>query len=229
MNQPRAVNVEFPLWIGRSGLPGHLAETCKTPNAWLLFRTIVEQDMMTNRQPGTVEISLREIETLTGLTAVQAGAAARKLRKAGVLRYFVPDNEEEPALFQVITPLVTPVPWTDVREREAALRSAPDHAFRYAKESSEASPPDAGSPKADDRVREVTDMYLDLVSMKLNTFVLDEIRLIAMRYDMALVRKVFARARQKEVQSLAWILKEVRREMEVEKARTREKKSGEAG
>jgi hypothetical protein len=170
-----------------------------------------------------VEISLLEIETLTGLTSAQSNAAARKLRKAGLLRYFVPDNEEEPALFQIITPLHTPLPWTEVREREPALQTAPDHSFRYAKETAEALPPDADSPKADDRVREVTDLYLDLVSMKLNTFVLDEIRLIALRYDIGLVRKVFARARQKEVQSLAWILKEVRREMEIAKTRKSEK------
>ncbi len=219
-------NTEFPLWIERSGLPRHLAEVCKTPNAWLLFRKIVELDMATNRLPGTVEVSLEALQELTGLTPAQSAAAARKLRKAGIMRCFLPDNEEEAALFQVITPLETPTPWADVREREPALVEAPDHAFRYAHESPDAPPPEAASPEAEPRIREVADLYLDMVSTRLNTFVLDELRLIAMRYDPGLVRKVFARARQKEVHSLSWILKEVRREIEIDKQRKKEKESG---
>jgi hypothetical protein len=218
---------EFPLWILHCGLPQHLAGQCKTPNAWLLFRTIVERDMADNRLPSTVEISLDELQRLTGLTPAQSEAAAKKLRKAGVIRCFLPDNEEESALFQVITPLQTPLPWTSVREQVPQLLDAPDHSFRYAHESPEAPPPDASSPEADPRVREVADLYLDLVSTRLNTFVLDELRLIAMRYDLALVRKVFARARQKEIHSLSWILKEVRSEIELEKKRKEQKAQSE--
>lgn len=203
--------LKFPAWIERSGLPRHLAETCKTPHAWWVFRRIVELDIETNRVPGTVEIALDELGARIGLSGDQVAAAAKKLRKPGVLRSFLPDNTEEGALFQVVAPLPTPTDWIALKEAHEDLRELPDSAFRYAVAGAEA-PPCEGAPveEFDTRLREVTDLYLGLVSMKLNTFVLDELWLIATRYDLALIRKAFARARAKQVQSLAWILKEIR-------------------
>lgn len=203
--------IKFPAWIERSGLPRHLAETTKSPHPWWVLRKIVELDMDTNRIPGTVEASLDDVGALVGLSGDQVGTALKKLRKAGAVRSFLPDNTEEPALFQVVAPLPTPTPWRAVREAHADLRELPETAFRYAEAGAEA-PPRDGAPveEFDTRLREVTDLYLGVVSMKMNTFVLDELWLIATRFDMALIRKAFARARAKQVQSLAWILKEIR-------------------
>ncbi len=209
--------IEFPLWIEQSGLPLHLNETTKSPLAWLVFRKIVELDIATNRTPGTVEISLGELGTLVGLDAKKTEATLKKLRKGGVLRSFLPDNDEEPALFQVIAPLPTPVPWETVREQNPTLFKLPDHAFRYATGTEEAPPEKPGTEVQDPKLREVVDLYFSTVSMKMNAFIFDELRLIAARFDLPLIRKVFARARQKEVQTLGWILKEIRREQVVKK------------
>src|SRR5690606_29490958 len=134
--------------------------------------------------------------------------------KSGVMRSFLPDNEEEDALFEIITPLATPTPWEEVRKNHPELFSLPDHQFRYATATATEAPPptkDGHDPK----LKEVVDLYLDNVSMKMNAFILDELRLIAARFDLPMVRKVFARARTKEVQSLAWILREIRLEQKV--------------
>lgn len=203
--------LKFPAWIERSGLPRHLAEACKSPHPWWVFRKVVELDIEANRLPGTVDIALDDLGARIGLSGDQVAAAAKKLRKPGVLRSFLPDNTEEGALFQVVTPLPTPLDWVAVKEAHDDLRELPEAAFRYAVAGAEA-PPREGAPveEFDTRLREVTDLYLGLVSMRLNTFVLDELWLIATRYDLGLIRKAFARARAKQVQNLGWILREIR-------------------
>lgn len=200
--------IRFPLWIERSGLPARLAEECKTPLAWMIFRKVVELDCARNRTPGVVEVSLRDLAELTAIDAKKLEATIRKMRKCAVLRSFLPDNEEEEALFEVIAPLATPIPWEEVRKAVPELFHLSDRQFRYAHAREDAPPP---SPDGTDpKLKEVVDLYLDNVSMKMNAFILDELRLIASRFDLPLVRKVFARARTREVQSLAWILREIR-------------------
>lgn len=208
--------IVFPLWIERSGLPLHLNESCKSPHAWALFRKIVELDIAAHPDaPGTVEIGVAALGDLVGLDAARTRQVLAKLRKGGVLRSFLPDNDEEEALFQPLAPLPTPVGWEEVRRRDADLASAPDEAFRYALAPAEQPVGDAQAVDHDPKLREVVNLYLDSVSMKLNAFVLDELRLISARFDMALVRKVFLRAKAKEIQTLGWILKEIRRERDI--------------
>jgi hypothetical protein len=203
----------FPAWITASGLPAHLAAEAKSPLAWLLWRTIVEREIGSNRRPGPVECTLADLEQATGIPAAKIPPLVGKLRKAGVLRAFLPEGEEDAALFQIVAPLPTPTPWETVRASNPALAELPDSAFRYATESAPAPDEDApGGEAPESKLKAVVDLYLDTVSMKMNSFVLDELRLIAARFDLALIRKVFARARSKEVQSLSWIVREARQE-----------------
>jgi len=205
--------IAFPLWLERSGLPAHLNDVCKSPHAWAVFRKIVELDIARNPDaPGTVEIGIAALGALVGLDAARTRQALTKMRKSGALRSFLPDNDEEEALFQPIAPMPTPVSCDALRASDRDLANATDAAFRYATAAPEAPPPDAKPEDHDPKLREVVNLYLDNVSMKLNAFVLDELRLISGRFDLALVRKVFLRAKAKEVQTLGWILKDIRRE-----------------
>jgi hypothetical protein len=217
-------SVPIPLWLPYSGLPVFIAEKAKTPLAWLLFWTVVQLDCQRHRTPGIVEITPTELGALCGMTGEQVLKNLPKLRKTGTLRCFLPDNAEEDALLQVITPLETPIPWQAVRDAQPFLRALPDHAFRYA-HACEDQPPPAGRDQADPLLREVIDLYFDNVSMKMNAFILDELSLIARQYDLPMIRRVFAKARVKEVQGLSWILGEIRREKQI-KERAAANKTG---
>lgn len=227
--------IAFPLWIERSGLPAHMNAACKSPHAWAVFRKIVELDIARNPDaPGTVEIGIAALGDLVGLDAAKTRQALVKLRKSGALRSFLPDNDEEEALFQPIAPMPTPISWEALRAGDRDLARAGDEAFRYARAAADAPPSDAepqdAEPQDDDpKLREVANLYLDNVSMKLNAFVLDELRLIAARFDMALVRKVFLRAKAKEIGTLGWILKEIRRESEIKEKVAKAEREAQGG
>jgi hypothetical protein len=212
----------FPLWIERSCLPQYLAEKCKNPHAWAVFRKIVELDLLSNSEPGTVEISARALGELLGVEPKKTYTAMKKLRKAGVVRAFLPDNEEEEALFQVMRPLETPVSYEQLRRSDPDLLRAPDEAFVYAIGPEDELQHDDLSD-ADPVLREVVNLYLDNVSMKMNAFIFDELRLIRSRFDLPLIRKVFAKAKKKEIQTLGWILKEARLEQQIREKAKKEK------
>lgn len=217
----------FPLWLEHSGLPALLSEEGKSPLGWLLFRRLVEEDLAANPgAPGPFEMSIDRLAALCGAKPDKARAALKKLRKAGAVRCFLPDNDEEEALFEIAAPLDAPKPMEEVRRADPRLAALDDGALRYAAGAAGASKPKEAS---DALLREVVDLYLSTVSMRLNNFVADELRLIASRYDLPLVRKVFARAREKEVQSLGWILREIREEDRRKAARdARRKEAAEA-
>ncbi len=219
--------IRFPAWIEYSGLPAYLLGKCKSPHAWVVFKKIVELDCAENREPGTVEISLNALAERLGMDAKRTRQAVTKLRKGGVLRSFLPDNEEEEALFQIVAPLPTPRSWEDVRRTEATMFGLADEAFRYARATEE--PATGNEEDHDPKLRDVLGLYLDNVSMKMNAFVLDELRLISRRFDMALIRKVFGRAKKKEIQTLGWILREIRREQDVLERAAGERRKADGG
>lgn len=207
VNDP--VIIRFPRWLELSGLPVYLAEQAKGPAAWLLFRKLVELDCERNaRAGGSVDASLASLHAVTGLSPDQVRKTVKKLRKAGLVRCFLPDNDEEDGLFQIIAPVPTPVPWQDVRATHPDLGELDASAFRYATAPENAPP--GGDEAPDDVMRAVVDLYLDNISMKLNAITAEELGLIARRYDLGLVRKVFARAKAKEVRTLGWVLREIR-------------------
>lgn len=207
--EPRA---EFPLWIEYSGLPTLLNDSARTPSAWLIFRKIVELDIEANATaPGTIEITPAALGLRCGVPARALRRVLGAFRKARVLRAFLPQEDDEPALFQITVPLPTPTPPAVVAETHPGLFGNQSlSALRYATE------PDGDLPSTAEKRRRVIDLYLDVVSMRMNAFIQDELRLIAERYDQALVEKVFARARQRDTPSLGWILAEIRREIKVE-------------
>jgi len=201
--EPRA---EFPAWIEWSGLPEHLYTLGKGPVPWLLFRKIVELDIASQGSaPGIVEVSFASITSATGLPADKTRKGVTVLRKAKVLRAFLPDADEEDALFEVLCPLATPTTAEELIRTRPELARVSIESMRYAL-AREAEP----NPGA--RLNRVVDLYMDLVSMKMNAFILDELRLITERCEMDLVERVFARAKKRGVQSLSWILAELRRE-----------------
>ncbi len=202
----------FPLWITLSGLPTHLNDIAKAPYCWAVFRAIVEIDIAHHpAAPGLVEIPLSDLARQTGLDPKKLEKAVKGMRKAGVLRAFLPDSEEEEALFQVITPLATPMSPDEVRAGNGDAFLEAEWPPRYATATlEEPATEEAGGRLA--KTQRVVELYLNVFSMKLNSLTVDQLQIIADRYDEELIRRVFERARQREARSLGWILAEIRRE-----------------
>jgi len=204
----------FPLWIEFSGLAAALNEIQKGGAAWWLFRKIVELDMERNRaRPGLVEISPAELCERAGVEQAKLEKCVKAMRKMGLVRAFLPDDEGEAALFQILTPLPTPKSCDEVRATH------PDHFLdcewppRYAVAVAEVKAENATD--RENKTKRVVDLYLNTLSMKLNSLVVDQLQLIADRYEMELIEKVFARGKKREAKSLGWILSEIRRETKI--------------
>ncbi|MGB9692653.1 MAG: hypothetical protein ACPL7D_10865 [Candidatus Sumerlaeaceae bacterium] len=197
-----------PLWLELSGLPFFLAEKARTPVAWSIFKKIVELDCALNPVPGIVQISLDDLAKRCGAKADIVRRTMKALQKLGILACFLPETDEEEAFFQVKTPLHTPLSPDEVRGHHPELFAAEGHYFRYA-QATEGSEYDDSE---DVLLKEVVDLYLNAIGLKLNAFVLDELRLIRQRFPIDLIRQTFRRAAKNDIHSLGWVMKELIRQ-----------------
>ena len=210
-----SLSVSIPDWLFHCGLAERLREETGSPLAWFLFLDLVTLDCSRNPIPGVVELTLKSWESRTGMEGKSLLSTIKKLRKAGLVRCFLPDNEEESALFQIITPLSTPIPWRTVWDAHYAgestnLGGSPGQLLRYAE--TPLTPEFSTGVVQQNKFQQVLDLYLNLVSMKLNQFVQDELLLISEFYDTKMIRKMFLRAREQQIQNLGWIIRQIREE-----------------
>jgi hypothetical protein len=205
-----------PKWLEYSGLPELLAQKIKSGAGWPLFKKIVELDCEKNSAPGTVEISLEELQKRCGVAPETTRKAAIALRKLKLLACFIPDNDEEAALFRVVTPLQTPRTAEQIRLEDAHLFENGADYMRYYDDCMAGKQEDL--PTNDPDLKEVVDLYFDTIGLKMNVFILDELRMLPQRFTMQEVRSVFRRARKNEIRSLHWVIQELVR---------RRKKAGE--
>jgi hypothetical protein len=195
-----------PLWLEYSGLPELVGDKVRGGAGWLVFRKIVELDCAANAHPAPVEVSVEELCRRTGTPAVVIHKALAALRKLKLIACFIPEDDEEPGLFRVSVPLRTPVSRADLRAAHPTLFADPQHYFRYLDEATgDLSPDDAPDPA----LQEVVDLYFNTVGLKMNAFILDELRLIRHRFPLEQVKKVFRRAQQNEIRSLSWVVREL--------------------
>lgn len=206
----------FPLWLELSGLPAKLNGDGKHPFAWTVFHRIVEEDVRRNAaRPGIVELSVEQLAEACGLDRKKLHKAVNLSRKAGVVRAFLPENDEEPACFQIITPIPTPKSADEVRALHGGEFVDAQWPPRYAVEVAPESEQDRESRAH--KIQRVGDLYLNTFSMRLNSLIVDELQLIADRYDLDLIERVFHLAKKKEVRSLGWVVSEIRRETLIRK------------
>jgi hypothetical protein len=195
-----------PLWLEYSGLPQLLADKIRGGAGWPVFKKIVELDCATNADPGTVEVTLTEIADRTGIPAPTVRKTLLSLRKLKLIAVFLPDHDEEAALIKLRTPLRTPIPVAQIKDSHARLFADTPQHFRYFDEY-QASPDD--SAPADPLLQEIVDLYFNAVGLKMNAFVLDELRLVRQRFPAEMVRRTFRRAQQNEIRSLHWVVQEL--------------------
>lgn len=212
----KEARVWAPLWLECSGLPQLLGEKIKGGSGWPLFKKIVELDCERNSMPGTVEISLEDLERRCGVKPDTARKTAEKLRKLKLIACFLPDNDEEAALFRIVTPLVTPRTPDEIRSEDKHLFEHGSEYFRYYDDCAAQSEDELATSTPE--LKEVVDLYFDVIGLKMNVFILDELRMLPQRFTMAEVRSVFRRAQKNEIRSLHWVMQELVR---------RRKKAGE--
>ncbi len=200
-----------PKWIEFSGLPTHLTEKGKCAWAWLFFKSVMELDEEQHGdKPGLVEISMGEMIVRTGLDMKKIVKAIKACRKTGVLRAFIPDNEEETALLQIITPLETPVSYVDVyAEKSNLFRPSDPFPPKYAiSQETE----DEIEEKEKSKTEKVVDLYLNTFSMKLNNLIIDQLSMIARHYEFEMVKRSFQLAKKNEAATLSWVITQIKRE-----------------
>lgn len=202
----------FPLWLELSGLPMHLNEIGKSAYVWTVFKKIVELDCIDNPTvPGYIDVSMDVLAARTGLDHAKIQKSVKAMRKAGVVRAFLPEENEENALFQIITPIPVPTPLQDIRDNHLDLFIDSAWPPRYGVAVAERDESDDQHGK----VKRVADLYMNIFSMRMNPIILDQLQMISDRYDEALIEKVFHRAVERGAQTLSFILSEIRREMRV--------------
>ncbi|MBX7246126.1 MAG: hypothetical protein K1X53_11560 [Candidatus Sumerlaeaceae bacterium] len=199
--------VSSPLWLEYSGLPAYLGQKIKGGAGWPVLKKITELDCAANGFPDTVEIGISELAERSGVAAGAARKALLSLRKLKLVACFLPETDEEVALLKVRVPLPVPLSRDEMLARwPGRLDDLPAH-WRYLD-------PVGGESSDDldgrDRVlQEVVDLYFNAVGLKMNAFVLDELRLLRQQFPIEQVRKVFRRAQVNEIRSLHWILREL--------------------
>ena len=191
---------ESPLWLEIAGYPEYLTEKIRQ-GAWPVFKKLIETDSATNERPGVFTISLKAIAKGSGVEIKVASRVIEALRKEKILRCYLPEHEEEDAMFQFLTPFEPPMEAEKIRQK---MRERPGHKperLRYLDEFA------AHGPIAENQVQQVVDAYLDTFGMRLNSFVLDELSLLAGRFSLEAIRAAFGMIAQTQKPSLKEVMR----------------------
>jgi len=190
-------------WLEWSGLPGALNKA--RSGGWAVFKKIAELDCRAHRCPGTVEVSLAELSERCGIPAETAAKIVEALRRKKYLRCYLPDHPEEPALIEIRVPIRTPVPFEEVARRVPDPHLRDSSTYRYASKQQEV--------EVDEKkVQEVVDLYLNYLSQKMNTFILEQIEIAARRFPLEEIRLTIERAARHNLRNMGWVLKELIRD-----------------
>jgi hypothetical protein len=210
-----------PLWLEFSGLPEHVNRKIRGGNGWSILKKIMELDCAANPDPDTVETSIDELSERTGIAPDRVRRAIMALRRLKLVACFLPENDEETALLKIRMPIATPLSREEIKARQPRLFMESPQRFRYLDDWEVSEDPDSASDPA---LQEIVDLYFNSVGLKMNAFILDELRIIRARFALEKIRRIFRRAQQNDIHSLHWVVKELIREKrkhETEEAKDR--------
>ncbi|MBN1518293.1 hypothetical protein JXA32_17155 [Candidatus Sumerlaeota bacterium] len=191
-----------PEWLEFSGLPQKLNEKLGL-GAWPLFERLVRLDCERNAMPGMVELPLSQLAMRVGQSAEDVVKSLEGFRKLKVGQCFIPEHPDEELLFKVAVPLKTPLKRPAIKQRMREAGLAGPWEFRYLEAEDSAA--------AEEQLQRVVDLYFDNIQLKVNTFILDELRLLSTRFAVGEIERVFELARRTELRSLKWVAKELYR------------------
>ena len=197
----------IPLGIELSGLPQLVLEKTKSAAGWAVLRKVIEMDCAQHpSRPAYIEISVKELAERAAVTPEQLRKVITPLRKLHAIKCFLPDNDEDTALFEISIPLQVPIERDEIIQNVEKASGKIPAKLRYIDNLEPNPQEDADMDKTTEKdLQEIVDTYLNTIGTKINVFIVDELRLMQNRYPMPAIRKAFDRARKNEVRSLAWI------------------------
>lgn len=192
------LHVHSPMWLEYSGLPEMLNKGIRL-GAWAVFKKLVEIDCLHNHHPDTFETSVADLAMMIGMDTKTIRSIITRLRRKKLLVCFMPESDDERGLFRINVPLPTPRPAREVKHLFTATFPTGKDFFRYADQHV------TETSGNDPELQELVDIYLNTVGIRINIFILDELRLLKERFDMNRLREVFAQARERGIKNLRWI------------------------
>jgi len=191
-----------PAWLEFAGVPEWL-NTRVRQGAWPVFKKLAELDCEVNFRPASFEVSLAELARRLGMKTEAVEKILVALRKKRLITCFLPEHPEENMLCRIATPL--PLPESRDKVLGRLPRSMQRAELRYLDRTEL-------SNESEELLRELVDAYMNHVSHKMNALILDEIRLLAVRFRHDRIRRIFSRAHALGIDSLGWVTRELVRE-----------------
>jgi hypothetical protein len=119
-------------------------------------------------------------------------------------------------LFQIRLPVQTPRPAEEVALASAEPYLRDPTSFRYL-----AKPVESGAEM--EKVQRVIDLYLNTLSQKMNSFIVEQIEILAQRFPYEAIQKTIERAARHELRNIGWVAKELIRDATRDKPKKRKK------
>ncbi len=184
--------VSFPRWIEESGIPALLAEQCH-PQAWLVFRKLVELDCDANLTPDYFLIRFEWLSRWLGIPVDTVKKALDRLEKEQWIE--LRQIEENDAECRIEVPMQSPLTEAEIRVRlhESGVQSS-RYILRYLHDIEELN-----------RSEKVIFLYQMIFGLKFTPRIVEDLEEIANTFDMAVIYEVFSEAYTRKSKSLSWI------------------------
>lgn len=190
---------KFPIWIEESGLPGELAQQ-HGPQAWLVFRQVIEEECAQNLTPDWFQVSLETLAQRTGLEEDAVQETIHRLVNAALLESS--DAGGGVFRFRIATPLKPPIPLETIRQKLAQeLGVGGFYVFRY-----------ADTMEGMDKATAVVYLYQMVFGVRFTPRIAEDLEEMANTYDFALIYQTFSEASRKAGRSLSWIRRHLKRQ-----------------
>lgn len=192
--------LRFPRWLEASGLPGWLHETLGA-DAWLLFKRLVEQDLLENLFPDWVDFDAEEMTEACGIPSDRLEALFLELGTKGLLRIRNLADEGRYFQYRIAQPLPVPCGEEELMEAlsDCDLPNRPE-LWRYWEE-------DEGETKYERVLR----LYERTCGLKMSGRVVEDLVELAENHPHEHLAKAFDAAREEGVTALGWVRKYLKR------------------
>jgi len=192
---------QSPRWIDFSGLPEEL-NTKASPHGWATFKRLLELDCLQNPEsPDIIREPVDKLAQSLGLPSVLIRQILESLIDLALVKAYLPTQDMEEALFQIRTPLPTPISWKDIPIDDGGQLGADSPLrLRYtqvADENMEETP----------KIRQILHWYTELCGLKLNTQITEDLMEIEKQFELEEIRNAFETAKRNKRRSLRSVFK----------------------
>lgn len=192
--------LRFPRWLEVAGLPGILMGSLGI-EAWLVFRRLVEEDLLQNLFPDWVDLVPGSLAAPCGVNEDRFQSVFLSLAEHGYLR--IRQYGENPPVFQyrIARPLPLPISKEQLQEKLAGsgLPDRPE-VWRYWEEG-----------EGDTKYERIVRLYEATCGLKLSGRIVEDLVELAETYPFPHLREGFEAAAREGVTTLAWIRKYLKR------------------